>query len=253
MARRPPPAQREVPFLTKQQIEDEAALLLAEYGQTHGPVIAPPVPVDDIVELYLKLTLEFKDLRRLFGFGDVHGALWVNDRRIGIDQSLDPAQNKAMLGRYHFTLAHEAGHWRLHRGLYQRRADQPTLLKDAQRADYVCRSSDTSPIEWQANWFAAGLMMPREMVKRAWHEWRGGMDPIFLVDLQENRREIVTAEVLRHAGIGPDDFANDDLLLEHCSRPLADQFQVSAAAMRIRLENLGLLRRKQAASFSSDL
>src|SRR5262249_21135004 len=150
---------------------DDAALLLAEYGNRYGQVTSPPVPVDEIVEIHLQLTLEFKDLRKLFGFCDVHGALWVNARRVGIDQSLGPAKNKAMLGRSHFTLAHEAGHWLLHRGLYQRRADQPMLIEGVERPDYVCRSSDTSPIEWQANYFAASLMMPREMLKRAWHEW----------------------------------------------------------------------------------
>jgi len=44
------------------------------------------------------------------------------------------------------------------------------------------------------------------------------------------------------------DHAIDDMLLEHCSRPLADKFQVSAEAMRIRLEDLGLLLRKKEAS-----
>src|SRR5205807_374640 len=71
--------QRDVPYLSRQQIEDEAVLLLAEYGNSHGQVTAPPVPVDEIVELYLKLTLEFKDMHKLFGFADVHGALWVNE------------------------------------------------------------------------------------------------------------------------------------------------------------------------------
>ncbi|MBK8008612.1 MAG: ImmA/IrrE family metallo-endopeptidase [Rhizobiales bacterium] len=32
-----------------------------------------------------------------------------------IDDSLDPEENPSMLGRYRFTLAHEIGHWRLHR------------------------------------------------------------------------------------------------------------------------------------------
>ena len=75
--------------------------------------------VDEIVELYLGLCLEFKDMEQLFGVPDVHGALWVNERRIGIDQQLDPDKFPAKLGRYHFTLAHEAGHWRLHRQLFQ--------------------------------------------------------------------------------------------------------------------------------------
>ena len=61
-----------------------------------------------MVELYLGLSLEFHDMQRLFGVDDVHGALWVNEKRVGIDHRLEPSSNPAMLGRYHFTLAHEA-------------------------------------------------------------------------------------------------------------------------------------------------
>ena len=39
--------------------------------------------------------------------------------------------------------------------------------------------------------------MPREMVKRAWHELHGSMDPVYLDDLQAQRRQILTAEILR--------------------------------------------------------
>ena len=123
-----------------QEFEDEAALLLAEYGNKHGQVMAPPVPVDEMVELYLGLSLEFLDMQKLFGVDDVHGALWVNEKRVGIDQWLDPATYPAMLGRYHFTLAHEAGHWRLHRQLFLRRANQHSLFPEGkERPECICR------------------------------------------------------------------------------------------------------------------
>lgn len=237
----------EVPYLKKEVIEAEAALVLAEYGQQHGQVTAPPVPIDEIVELHLKLTLEIMDLQKIFGFGDVHGAIWFRSQRVGVDQSLDPARNPAKRGRYHFTLAHEAGHWRLHRHLFLRHMDQPSLFSDQeQKPDYVCRSSEKKkPVEWQADQFAANLLMPRGLVKQAWQEWRGNLQPIALDDLQDRRRQILTAEVLRRGGFKAGDDAADEMVLEHCSRPLADQFQVSAEAMRIRLEELGLLLRKK--------
>jgi hypothetical protein len=219
-------------FLTDREFEDETVLLLAEYGNKHGQATAPPIPVDEIVELYLGLTLEFLDMQNLFGVADVHGALWVNEKRVGIDHRLDPAQNPAMLGRYHFTLAHEAGHWRLHRQLFQRRANQISLFAESvQRPEYICRSSDTEPIEYQANRFASCLLMPREMVKRAWHEWRGGMEPIYLPD----QRAEYSADI------------TDELVLENAIRPFAVTFQVSPEAMRIRAEQLGLILRKKVA------
>src|ERR1700685_1169577 len=165
MAKRFPTPANKLRFMKDQEFEDEAALLLAEYGNKHSQVTAPPIPVDEMVELYLGLSLEFLDMQKLFGVDDVHGALWVNEKRVGIDQRLDPRINPSSLGRYHFTLAHEAGHWRLHRQLFFRKANQPTLLPDrAPRPEYICRSSSTEPIEYQANRFASCLLMPKEMV-----------------------------------------------------------------------------------------
>ena len=217
-------------FMKDQEFEDEAVLLLAEYGAKHGHVTELPIPVDEIVELYLELSLEFHDMEKLFGVSDIHGALWVNQRRVGIDQRLDPGGSPAMLGRYRFTLAHEAGHWRLHRQLFQRQSNQLSLIPEGvDRPEYICRSSDTDPIEYQANRFASCLLMPRAMMKRRWHEWRGGMDPIYLSDVR------------LEAG----DATSDELLLENVVRPLAGMFEVSPEAMRIRAEGMGLLMRKK--------
>ncbi len=232
-------------FFTDRQFEDEAAILLAEYGAKHGQVTAPPIPIDEIVELHLELVLEFNDMRQLFGVDDVHGALWVNRRRVGIDRRMEPTDNPAMLGRYHFTLAHEAGHWRLHRHLFQRVANQLRLLPEGiDRPEYICRSSDTAPIEFQANRFASCLLMPREMVKQAWHEWHGDMAPIYLDDLKGEQEAAVAAGVQRHRGFNSGE-AGDNILLEQASRPLAEIFEVSPEAMRIRLESLGFLVRKK--------
>jgi Zn-dependent peptidase ImmA (M78 family) len=219
--------------LTDQEFEDEAALLLAEYGNQHGQVTAPPVPIDDIVEGYLKLAIEYRDLRADYPEGDVLGCIWFNDKIIAIDQSLVPEEYPAMLGRYRFTLAHELAHWRLHRHLYLHRANEQTLFPSGEaRPDHVLRSRQSDPLEFQANRLASCLLMPREMVKRAWHAWRGGMDPIYLPDLR--------------AEVG--DFGTDEIILENAVRPLAGTFQVSAEAMRIRLEKFGLVARKKEAS-----
>jgi Zn-dependent peptidase ImmA (M78 family) len=135
-----------------------------------------------------------------------------------------------MLGRYHFTLAHEAGHWRLHRQLFLRRANQPMLVAEGvERPEYICRSSDSEPIEYQANRFASCLLMPREMLKRSWHEWHGSMEPICLTDLR-----------IRNGADG-----TDESLMENAVRPLAIKFQVSPEAMRIRTEAMQLLLRKR--------
>jgi hypothetical protein len=224
-------------FMKDQEFEDEAALLLAEYSQQHVAVTAPPIPIDEIVAVYLQLSVFYKDLRKEFGVDDVLGALWVNKRQVDIDLGLVPEDNPSMLGRYHFTLAHEAGHWRLHRHLFQKKANQLQLLPDgAKRPEYICRSTDRDPIEIQANRFASCLLMPREMVKRAWHEWRCDMEPIYLDDL---------AEASGQSPTGADDDPITKRLFESAARPLAATFEVSPDAMRIRLETMKLLLRKK--------
>ncbi len=235
----------DVPFLKKEVIEAEALSLLAEYGQ----VAAPPVPIDDIVELHLKLTFAIMDLQQIFGDGDVHGAIWFRAQRVGVDQSLDPARYPAKRGRYHFTLAHETGHWRLHRKYFLQRDDQNALF-DAQdeKPDYVCRSSQKKlPVEWQADQFAANLLMPRTLVRQEWERWNGSLDSIVLTDIPD-RQERLQAELVRRAGGKSGDDAEANMILENISRPLAEAFEVSPEAMRIRLEEIGFLLRKKEAS-----
>ena len=217
MGRRIRASREDVPYRPRKHIEEEAALLLAEYAQQHSEVTEPPIPVDDIVELHLGLTFEIKDMRELFGHGDVHGALWINDKRVGVDQCLDPDVYPAKLGRFRFTLAHEVGHWRLHREHFLNNTAQRSLFEETDtKPAYVCRSSDSKkPIEWQADFFSACLLMPRPMIYTAWETFRDGDD-------------------------GPVAIADPALQEEFC-KPLAEQFSVSAEAMRIRLNELKLL------------
>lgn len=137
-----------VPYLSEEQIERDAALLLAEYERKRGVVIRLPVPIEEIVEKHLKLGIEFDDTHRLFDVPrtsldpDILGAIFFDDRRIVIDDSLDPEENPSKEGRYRFTLAHEGGgHWRLHRHLFAKNPAQGALFDGLATAAVVCRSS----------------------------------------------------------------------------------------------------------------
>lgn len=203
MSRRITASGRDVPYLSERALEDEGLLLLAEYGREHAEITGPPVPIDDIIEIHLKLTFELKDLAGLFGHGDVHAALWINKKLVGVDQSLDPVVHPNMLGRFRFTLAHETGHWRLHRKYYFQDPNQKTLLTENDtKPAYICRSSEAKkPVEWQADFFAACLLMPRKMVCKAWETQHGNLNPIALADLRAKQNEMVTAELYRRAGL----------------------------------------------------
>jgi hypothetical protein len=241
-----PPA---VPYLSEKTIEAEADLLLAEFGRDHRPVVEPPVPIDDIVELQLKLTFEIRDLQKLFGFGDVHGAIWFREKRVAVDQHLDPSVHPKKRGRYHFTLAHEAAHWRLHRKFFIQPDGEQALFGGAEaKPDYVCRSSEKKlRVEWQADHFAARLLMPRKMVRDEWEQWHGRLEPIILTELPD-RAERLRAELVRRGGTKPGPDGEADMILENVIRPFADRFQVSPEAMRIRLEEQGVLLRTKGVS-----
>ena len=77
-----------------------------------------------------------------------------------------------MEGRYRFTLAHEGGgHWRLHRHLFAKDPAQASLFGGPAAPSVVCRSSQAKErVEWQADFYASCLLMPRKLVFAAWDE-----------------------------------------------------------------------------------
>jgi hypothetical protein len=238
---------RKVPYLSEERIENDAEALLAEYAQARRAVITPPIPIEDIVEKHLKLSIEFDDMHHLLnhprsGFGgdpEILGAIFIDERRIVIDESLDPEENPTKEGRYRFTLAHEGGgHWRLHRDLFARDPAQVSLFNEPTQPSVVCRSSQTKePVEWQADFYASCLLMPRKLVMAAFVEMFPDRKPRVLQPFTPLAHPYVEVERILN---NP---AADNYVLEGFAQPLAERFLVSPIAMRIRLEKLGLLHR----------
>src|SRR5687767_4105538 len=110
-----------VPYLSRESIERSAELLVLEYKLAKGLDQVLPIPVEGILEQHFELALNFDDLHDKFGIprsvggADVLGALWIEKKEVFIDQSLDPEERPHLEGRYRFTIAHEIGHWHLHR------------------------------------------------------------------------------------------------------------------------------------------
>ncbi len=165
-----------VPYIAEEDIERDAAALLAEYAQARRIVIVPPIPIEYILEKHLKLGIEFDNTHSLFGVPstgtepDILGAMFFNESRIVIDESLDPEEYPSKEGRYRFTLAHEGGgHWRLHRRQFTTNPGQSTLFAGPTPPSVICRSSQAKErVEWQADFYASCLLMPRKLVFAAW-------------------------------------------------------------------------------------
>ena len=243
-----------VPYLSEEAIERDAEALLAEYCQKIGATIVPPVTIEDIIEKHLKLGIEFDDTHRLFGIPrsslgmepDILGAIFFDEARIVIDVSLDPEENPTKEGRYRFTLAHEGGgHWRLHRRLFDKDPAQAALFPGPATPAVICRTSQRKqPVEWQADFYASCLLMPRKLVMAAWDEKFPDRKPRVIAPPVPFDHPFV--EVRRvQCMIGDLDCSEtDDDVLDGIARALAEQFLVSTVAMRIRLEKLGLLLRE---------
>jgi hypothetical protein len=241
-----------VPYIADETIERDAEDLLAQFAHARKLELRAPIPIEDIVEKHLKLRVEFDDLHRLLGVPrgsamepDIFGAIWLETGEIVIDQSLDPEERPAMEGRYRFTLGHEGGgHWRLHGPLIQANRSQESLFGDTRQPTVVCRSSQAKErVELQANLHSSCLLMPRKLVLQVWRDRFGDDNPRVL---RRKDRMVVPCDVDDEiaAAVRSFDQARDDEVLEHFSRPFAQQFMVSPVAMRVRLEKLGLLLRE---------
>ena len=202
----------DVRYMPDGEIETEACALLAGYARKAGEQVAvPALLLDDLLQ-HLGLRFESADLRAMFDLPDVLGAILIGDRRIYVDESLDPDERPAMRGRFNFTLAHEIGHWCLHRGRDEVRLAMGDLFGGPPERTIICRASrGRERIELQANAFAGCLLMPRDLLVRAWRR-----------RARRGRRDDVVEPTVRR---------------------LAEEFEVSPPAMRIRLERLGLVVR----------
>ncbi len=232
-----------VPYIADEAIERDAEALLAQYAHAKGIKIKPPIPIEDIVEKHLKLRVEFDDLHRLLdiprsGIGlhpDIFGAIWLESGKIVIDESLDPEERPELEGRYRYTLAHEGGgHWRLHRPLVRPTRDhQRSLLIEAARPTVVCRSSQAKErVEWQANFYASCLLMPRKLVFAAWDEAfpdrkQRVLQPATLID-----HPFVAIARIECRIPGAEFTESDDQALDVFAKPFAKKFLVSPIAMR---------------------
>ena len=197
-----------------------------------GLVVNPPIPIEDIIEKHLKLRLDFDDLHELLGVPqagpepDIFGAIWVERREICIDQSLDPEEWPRIEGRYRFTLAHEGGgHWRLHREYLARDPNQASLFADHAQPAIVCRSSQSKErVEWQADFYASCLLMPRALVVEAWQKRFGNANPCIL--RRKNRMSVdrIDDPDMR-AAVDKFECNQDKQALQDFVRPFAEQFQ----------------------------
>jgi Zn-dependent peptidase ImmA (M78 family) len=75
--------------------------------------------------------------------------------------------------RDRFTIAHELGHYFLHFALAQRARPGVPMVATRWVDD---SEADQQRAEWEANWFAAGFLMPEAPFRIQWADLRGSLD-----------------------------------------------------------------------------
>ena len=188
-------------ILSKKNIEDEATEFLNQYSP--GSLVKlDKIDLESIAEFKLGLKIEYQKLDKdgeilgmtIFktGFVDV-----LDENNVHCMKKFEKGTiilNEILVldiksqGRYQFTLAHEIGHWILHRKEFLEDESQINLFDMdpiVERCNFVrCLNrdvidsklistklrSDIDWIEWQANYFGAAILMPRSLIKKMYVE-----------------------------------------------------------------------------------
>lgn len=170
-----------------QEIEQMAKSILLEFG-----IKSPAISVADVTR---RSGLELIP----YEFGDnISGALLMEEQKatIGYNPN-DP------LVRQRFTIAHELGHYFLHK------KESSTIFYDKPQILFRDESNSSGyKREQEANVFAASLLMPEHMVSRS------------LEKIRSNSNQLLDEQIIKN---------------------LAREYKVSQIAMSYRLSNLGYM------------
>ena len=152
------------PFLKNSTIEKESLKLLNAYEIKAGKKMTPPIPVFEIIE-YLGYDIDFRK-EDIYKNKNILGGLNIAEKTVEINENLNHQE-----GRMNFTAAHETGHIILHVPGYSEKNGEDEL-KILCRKDAGFQGDKKDPQEWQADKFAAFLLMPTAIVKRAFFRVR---------------------------------------------------------------------------------
>jgi Zn-dependent peptidase ImmA (M78 family) len=212
-------------ILTEKEIEEKAKLLLKLLRPDFFDYVLPT----DLLSIAKTLTEKHRtrfDFKATLGFSEngerILGATNLKKWVILVDESLQRDQHM-----FNFTLAHELGHLALHRKLVFVRAENEGYVSMDTVKEMLFEKTTPSTefewLEWQANVYAAALLMPEEIVRKA-----------LVIQQQEMGIRRMGKIFLDHQPKNNEDY------LKLLSR-LSSFFGVSIAAITDRLKKLDLI------------
>lgn len=225
------------PYISNKEIEDATLNLISGFeNKFHEKVAGPVVPIDRILSAYLDIEYTPADIIGETHQSDCLARFLVSEdgeMLVEVEKTLWPEENPLNLGRFNFTLAHEAMHLVLHKHVLLEHLERTPLLIGNRRQVVLCRSSRKDRRELQADIGAGYLLMPTEFILNEWRNQFGeNAGP------QNVHDEI--AKKAEETGKDPRD-VRDSISIE-----FANIFEVSPYAMQIRLRNMKLLEVEEA-------
>lgn len=214
-------------FYRNQAVEDRAAQRLAELERLLGSPLTPPIPIDTLAEQILGLNILWEQIEEHPG-EVILGAIQPKERLVILNE-----RRRALFsdkpGLERFTLGHEMGHWDLF--IKKGTLDHPTLPGFEDYGPMALRSSPAGELDV--------LKILRESV--------GGEELLRRIEARADEAQEARA-VNRYAGaiLMPRRLLEDHALATDRTEwrnlyPVAERFGVTITALRVRLEQLGLL------------
>jgi len=151
--------------------------LLAEVPEWIWDGSSLPIPVEDIADTHFGLLVRNVDdmttapgCPSIAGDQSISGLLLPSRGEIWVNAD----EARQWPPRRRFTIGHELGHWVLHQ-------DEQTSLFCRHGSVTESPAAERPPldlIEEQANWFAASLLMPAELIRRHYERTGGDFDAL---------------------------------------------------------------------------
>ena len=140
---------------------EDAETLAEQYARKFNPGSIAPFPYENVLAACPDLEIHYADLED----DSISGVTLYEDGKFTI--LINNTKPETM---QHFTLGHELAHYFLHQDILKRERgieDNDAWL-DGPNMLYRMDDVEKTRIEKEANNFAAGLLMPADLVRKAW-------------------------------------------------------------------------------------
>ena len=154
------------PVYSERDMDEACERIVADLLEERHGVIRYPIATDDLTVLMERDTEDLDLFADLDAHGgDIHGVtMFRAGRRPSVKISGKLTNDPYRINRFRSTLAHEYGHILLHAFLYEDGPPKAPSKSASQGGDWM---------EWQADYAAGALLMPRSALADTVREHRG--------------------------------------------------------------------------------